>query len=61
MKQVKFRGKANGKIVRGNWLCSNRPKNAQRIAERLAGYRLTNFISVTSDVKLTMINCEVKK
>ena len=59
MKQVKFRGVRvdNGKKVRGLWLASDRPKNAQRTAEGLVGCRLRNFIFVTVDKKITMIDC----
>jgi len=57
MKQIKFRGKYNNKIVKGYWFAEERPKNALKIAEKLVGHRLTNFVSVTLDVKVTMIKC----
>ena len=58
MKQIKFRAKYNGKNIRGSWYAAERPKNAQKIAERLVGHKLTNFISVALDFKTTMIKCE---
>jgi len=57
MKQVKFKCKANGKTVKGYWLCTERPNRAQTIAERLVGNRITNFMFVIKDVKERMIKC----
>ncbi len=57
MKQVKFKGKINGKLVRGSWFCETRPMRAQTIAERLAGNKITNFMFVIKDIKERMIKC----
>jgi len=59
MKQVKFKCKVNGKIVRGYWFCAVRPMRAQTIAERLVGDRITNFMFVIKDIKEHIIKCEV--
>jgi hypothetical protein len=61
MKQVKFRGKVNGKIVRGSWFCAERPNRAQTIAERLVGDKIINFMFVVKDIKDHMIKCEVNE
>lgn len=55
MKQVKFRGLVNGKLIRGNWFCEIRPNKAQTIAERLLGCRISKFMFVVTDVKTKMI------
>ena len=55
MKQVRFKGLVNGKLIRGNWFCESRPNNAQRIAERLIGCRLSKFMFVVRDIKTKMI------
>lgn len=59
MKQVRFKGLVNGKLIRGNWFCESRPNNAQRIAERLIGYRLSKFMFVVKDIKTKMIMEEI--
>ena len=53
MKLIKFKARrvSNNKVVRGNWLAGTRPHNAQKIAERLVGERLKNFVSVATDFK----------
>lgn len=51
MKQVKFKGKVNGKVVRGNWYCANRPNNAKKVAERLVQNKIDNFMFVVKDIK----------
>ena len=58
MKQIKFKGRVNGKLVRGTWFCSTRPNRAQTIAERIVGAKLTNFMFVIKDIKEHMIKCE---
>ena len=60
MKQIKFKGKVNGKVVKGNWYCGYRPNNAKKIAENLIGHRIDNFVSVCIDIKDKMIKCEME-
>ena len=55
MKQVRFRGLVNGKLIRGNWFCEIRPNKAQTVAERLLGYRINKFMFVVTDVKTKMV------
>ncbi len=57
MKQVKFKGKVNGRVVKGYWFCEVRPNRAQTVAERLVGNKITNFMLVIKDVKERMIKC----
>ena len=61
MKQVKFKGIVNGKVVRGSWFCAERPMRAQTIAERLVGHRIDKFMFVIKDIKEHMIKCEVNE
>lgn len=61
MKQIKFRGIVNGKLIRGSWLCAERPNRAQTIAESLVGNRINKFMFVIKDIKTTMIKCEVNE
>jgi hypothetical protein len=58
MKQVRFKGKVNGRTVRGYWFCETRPNRAQTVAERLVGNKITNFMFVIKDIKTTAIKCE---
>ena len=51
MKQIKFKGRVNGKVVRGNWYCSVRPNRAQTVAENLIGHKIDNFMFVVKDIK----------
>ena len=57
MKQIKFKARkvSDNKVVRGNWFVELRPNNPQRIAERLVGERLKNFMVVVKDVKVNMV------
>jgi len=55
MKQIVWSGKVNGKTVKGNWLCENRPNRAQTIAERLIGNRINFFRFVIREKKITMV------
>ena len=61
MKQIKFKGKVNGKTIKGSWFCAERPNRAQTIAERLVGAKITNFMFVIKDIKEHMIKCEVEQ
>lgn len=58
MKQIKFKGRVNGKLVKGYWFCAERPNRAQTIAERLVGHRIDKFMFVIKDIKEHMIKCE---
>jgi len=58
MKQIRFKGKVNGRTVRGYWFCEIRPNRAQTVAERLVGNKITNFMFVIKDIKTTAIKCE---
>ena len=60
MKQVKFKGKVSGKLVRGFWFCADRPNRAQTVAERLVGDKIINFMFVIKDIKERIIKCEVE-
>ena len=55
MKQIVWSGKVNGKTVKGNWFCENRPNRAQTIAERLVGNRINFFRFIIKEVKITMV------
>ena len=35
-----------GRIIKGNWFCEERPTNAKRIAERLIRIKLNTFVKV---------------
>lgn len=61
MKQIKFKARrvSNNKVVRGNWFVELRPNNPQRIAERLVGERLKNFMVVVKDVRVNMVINEI--
>lgn len=61
MKQVKFKGFVNGKLVRGSWFCETRPMRAQTVAERLVGHKIDKFMFVIKDIKEHMIKCEVEE
>lgn len=61
MKQVKFKGKVNGRVVKGSWFCAERPNRALTVAERLVGDKITNFMFVVKDIKDHMIKCEVEE
>ena len=58
MKQIKFKGFVNGKLVKGSWFCAVRPMRAQTIAERLVGNRIDKLMFVIKDLKEHMIKCE---
>ena len=64
MKQVKYRGFVNGKLVKGNWFCESvvdaksKRVNLLRIAERLQGHKIDRFVPVVIDVKEHMIKEE---
>ena len=49
MKQIKFKGKVNGKIVKGYWFCAERPNRAQTVAENLVGDRINKFMFVVKN------------
>ena len=51
MKQVKFKARVKGKIIKGNWFCEERPMNAKRIAERLIKAKADTFMFVVKDIK----------
>lgn len=51
MKQVVFKGRIKGKEVKGAWLCEARPNNAKKIAERLIGNKLDNFMFVVKEIR----------
>ena len=61
MKQVRFKGRVNGKLVRGSWFCDKRPNRTQTIAERLVGNRIDHFMFVIKDIKNKLIKCEVEE
>ena len=61
MKQIKFKGKVNGKVVKGSWFCAERPNRAQTVAERLVGNKITNFMFVVKYIKEHLIKCEVNE
>ena len=61
MKQIKFKGKVNGKVIKGSWFCAERPNRAKTVAERLVGNKITNFMFVVKDIKEHMIKCEVNE
>ena len=58
MKKIKFRCFVNHKKYSGYFLSSERPNNSQAIVERLIGQRVTNFVSFSTDIKITMVKCE---
>lgn len=61
MKQVKFKCKVNEKEIKGNWFCDTRPTNPKKIAERLIGHKVENFVFAIKDIKEGKpIKCEVE-
>ena len=61
MKQIKFKGLVDNKVVKGNWYCSIRPSNPKIIAERLLQHKIDKFVYAIKEIKEgKSIKCEVK-